>query len=159
MDQAAAPGEYWQFGREAEQRVDQVRRYRVGRPAEAFGSMLKRLRLRQKLTQRALAVALHLPLLEVSALETGERLPQSFDEILWIAAALGLNVTDTNLLLRVDERRELDEEERIVFIRLRLQLAYPFMERVDSPFESCLRCGSLLRRELRCPRCGAPAQL
>ena len=53
--------------------------------------------------------------------------------------------------------RELDEEERILFIKLRLQLAYPFLERSESPFESCLRCGTPLGREHRCPRCGSPA--
>ena len=47
-------------------------------------------------------------------------------------------------LLRADERRELDEEERILFIKLRLQLAYPFMKQSDSPFDSCLRCGTAL---------------
>ena len=49
-------------------------------------------------------------------------------------------MVETNQLLRADERRELDEEERILFIKLRLQLAYPFMERTESPFESCMRC-------------------
>ena len=50
-----------------------------------------------------------------------------------------------------------DKPQRILFIKLRLQLAYPFMERTESPFESCMRCGTLLGREHRCPRCGAPA--
>ncbi len=126
---------------------------------EGFGGVLRKLRLRQKVTQRALAAALHLPVADIATLENGERSPRSFDEILWMGAALGLNVTESNLLLRADERRELDEEERIVFIKLRLQLAYPFMEQPDSPFESCLRCGSSLEGDRRCPRCGSPSHL
>ncbi|MGH2364377.1 MAG: helix-turn-helix domain-containing protein [Chloroflexota bacterium] len=156
---AALPGEFWHFGREAEQRVERVRRYRSVHPGQGFGPVLRRLRLRQKVTQRALASALHLPVADVGLLETGRRGPGSFDEILWLGAALGLNVSETNLLLRADDRRELDEEERIVFIRLRLQLAYPFIEPVDAGMESCFRCGSALRGERRCPRCGQPAHL
>ncbi|HEX6513436.1 MAG TPA: helix-turn-helix transcriptional regulator [Chloroflexota bacterium] len=157
MEQAASSGDAWYFGREAEQRVERVRRYRSRQERSAFGAALRRLRLRQKLTQRDVAAALHLPPADVAALESGERGPRSFDEILWLGAALGLNVVETNQLLRADERRELDEEERILFIKLRLQLAYPFLEQAASPFESCLRCGAALAREHRCPRCGAPA--
>ncbi|GEM_PF-3208922 len=158
MEQAASSGDFWRFGREAEERVERVRRHRVAPVNERFGPTLRRLRLRQKLTQRDLAGALHLPLADVADLESGVRSPQSFDEILWLGAALGLNVVDTNHLLQADERRELDEEERILFIKLRLQMAYPFMERSESPFESCLRCGSLVGIEHRCPRCGAAVE-
>ena len=158
MEQAASPGESWYFGREAEQRVDRIRRYRASQPSDGFGGVLRRLRLRQKMTQRDLAAALHLAPAEVARLESGERPPTSFDEILWIGAALGLNVVDTNHLLGADDRRELDEEERILFIKLRLQLAYPFIERkTEHVFESCMRCGSLLGDLHRCPRCGSPA--
>jgi transcriptional regulator with XRE-family HTH domain len=158
MEQAASSDGAWGLGREAEQRVERVRRYRSRQERGGFGAALRRLRLRQKMTQRDLARALNLPPAEVAMAESGERAPRSFDEILWIGAALGLNVVETNQLLRADERRELDEEERILFIKLRLQLAYPFMEQTEeSPFESCLRCGSTLGREHRCPRCGAPA--
>jgi transcriptional regulator with XRE-family HTH domain len=147
----------WRFGREAQERVEHVRRYRQRQERE-FGPCLRRLRLRQKMTQRDLAAALHLQPADVAALESGSRPPASFDEILWIGAALGLNVVETNQLLRADERRELDEEERILFIKLRLQLAYPFMQRAAcSPFEACLHCGAALGREHRCPRCGSPA--
>lgn len=156
MEQAASSGEVWRFGREAEQRVERVRRYRSRQGGETFGSTLRRLRLRQKMTQRELSMALHLPPTDVAGLEAGSRSPHSFDEILWLGAALGLNVVDTNHLLSADERRELDEEERILFIKLRLQLAYPFLARNDGPFESCLRCGALLGQEHRCPRCGSP---
>ena len=157
MEQAASSGDMWQFGREAEQRVEQLRRQRRQSSADGFGSALRRLRLRQKMTQRELSAALHLPAGDIAGLESGARSPQSFDEILWLGAALGLNVVETNQLLRADERRELDEEERILFIKLRLQLAYPFMERAESAFESCWRCGTTLGREHRCPRCGSPA--
>jgi transcriptional regulator with XRE-family HTH domain len=158
MEQAASSGDTWRFGREAEERVERVRRYRWQHHEREFGACLKRLRLRQKMTQRDLGGALRLQPGDVAALESGSRPPNSFDEILWIGAALGLNVVETNQLLRADERRELDEEERIVFIKLRLQLAYPFMQRVDSsPFEACLRCGTALGHEHRCPRCGSPA--
>jgi transcriptional regulator with XRE-family HTH domain len=155
---ASSSGETWHFGREAEQRVERVRRYRSERERSAFGGALKRLRLRQKMTQRDVAAALHLPPADIAALESGECAPRSFDEILWVGAALGLNVVETNQLLRADERRELDEEERILFIKLRLQLAYPFMEQTsESPFESCYRCGTALGAEHRCPRCGSHA--
>jgi len=157
MEQAASSGDAWRFGREAEERVERVRRYRWQQDERQFGGQLRRLRLRQKMTQRELATALHIPPGDVAGLESGSRAPNSFDEILWIGAALGLNVVETNQLLRADERRELDEEERILFIKLRLQLAYPFMKRSESPFESCLRCGTALGREHRCPRCGSPA--
>jgi transcriptional regulator with XRE-family HTH domain len=157
MEQAASSGDAWHFGREAEQRVERVRRYRSRQERGAFGAALRRLRLRQKITQRELAAALHLPAADITALETGERAPRSFDEILWIGAALGLNVVETNQLLRADERRELDEEERILFIKLRLQLAYPFLEPNEAPFDSCFRCGTALGKEHRCPRCGARA--
>lgn len=157
MEQAASSGDVWRFGREAEQRVDHVRRYHARQGSDSFGSIMRRMRLRQKMTQRELSAALHLPPSDVAGLESGSRSPQSFDEILWLGAALGLNVVDTNHLLRADERRELDEEERILFIKLRLQLAYPFMERTEGPFENCLRCGTLLGHEHRCPRCGSPA--
>src|SRR5579862_1922634 len=157
MEQAASSGDMWRFGREAEERVERVRRYRHQRQEREFGACLRRLRLRQKMTQRGLGAALHLQPSGVAALESGSRPPTSFDEILWIGAALGLNVVETNQLLRADERRELDEEERILFIKLRLQLAYPFMERTEGPFESCHRCGTMLGREHRCPRCGSPA--
>ena len=153
---ASSSGDTWQFGREAEQRVERVRRYRLGQQRSAFGAALKRLRLRQKMTQRDMAAALHLPATDLAGLESGDCAPRSFDEILWVGAALGLNVVDTNQLLRADERRELDEEERILFIKLRLQLAYPFLEQqTDSPFEACYRCGSALGFEHRCPRCGS----
>jgi len=154
MEQAAGSGDAWRFGREAEQRVERVRRYRGHRASDAFGGTLRRLRLRQKMTQRELSAALHLPPTDIAGLEAGARSPNSFDEILWLGAALGLNVIDTNRLLRADERRELDEEERILFIKLRLQLAYPFMERSGRVFESCLHCGTFLQDEQRCPRCG-----
>ncbi|HVA24327.1 MAG TPA: helix-turn-helix domain-containing protein [Chloroflexota bacterium] len=158
MEPAASSGETWYFGREAEQRVERIRRYRSGLERSAFGAALKRLRLRQKMTQRDLAAALHLPPIEVAAIESGECAPRSFDEILWVGAALGLNVVETNQLLRADERRELDEEERILFIKLRLQLAYPFLEQqTESPFDSCYRCGAALGQEHRCPRCGSRA--
>ncbi len=157
MEQAASSGDAWYFGREAEQRVERVRRYRSRQERGAFGAALKRLRLRQKMTQRDLTTALHLPVGDIAALEAGERAPHSFDEILWIGAALGLNVVETNQLLRADERRELDEEERILFIKLRLQLAYPFLQRPETALESCMRCGAVLGREHRCPRCGSPA--
>ena len=149
------PGEWWYFGREAAQRVDTVRRHRTGLPTESFSRVLKRLRLRQKVTQKALAAALHVTPEDVSALETETRSPKSFDEILWIGAALGLNVVETNTMLRADDRRELDEEERVLFIKLRLQLAYPFMERPERSAEACLRCGTDLAGEGRCPRCGS----
>src|SRR5690242_19011380 len=107
MAQAAGSGEVWRFGREAEQHVERIRRYRSSQRASAFGGVLRRLRLRQKLTQRDLAAALHLPSGDVTQLEAGQRAPHSFDEILWLGASLGLNVVDTNQLLRADERREL----------------------------------------------------
>ncbi len=157
MEQAAFSGGEWHSGREAEQRVERVRSYRQRQERSAFGAALRRLRLRQKMTQHDVSRALHLPHSEVASLESGQRGPRSFDEILWLGAALGLNVVETNQLLRADERRELDEEERILFIKLRLQLAYPFMERSEGPFESCHRCGTMLGREHRCPRCGSPA--
>jgi transcriptional regulator with XRE-family HTH domain len=157
MEQAPFSGGEWHSGREAEQRVERVRRYRSRLERGAFGSALKRLRLRQKMTQRDVSEALHLPAGDLADLESGQRGPRSFDEILWIGAALGLNVADTNKLLRADERRELDEEERILFIKLRLQLAYPFMEREPSPFDACSRCGTPFGQEHRCPRCGSPA--
>ena len=158
MEQAASSGEIWRFGREAEQRVDRIRRYRSRQAGDTFGSTLRRLRLRQKMTQRELSAALHLAPTEIAGLEAGSRSPHSFDEILWLGAALGLNVVDTNHLLRADERRELDEEERILFIKLRLQLAYPFLERTEAACDSCPRCGTALGQEHRCPRCGSPAQ-
>ena len=155
---ASSSGDSWHFGREAEQRVERVRSYRSGRQRSAFGAALRRLRLRQKMTQRDLALALHLPPGDIAALESGECAPRSFDEILWVGGALGLNVVETNQLLRADERRELDEEERILFIKLRLQLAYPFLEQqAESPFESCFRCGAAVGLERRCPRCGSRA--
>ena len=160
MEQAAGSGDAWRFGREAEARVERIRRYRSGQDGNGFGGTLRRLRLRQKMTQRDLAAALHVPQPDITDLESGTRAPQSFDEILWIGAALGLNVVETNRLLRADERRELDEEERILFIKLRLQLAYPFIDRRAEPervFECCMRCGSSLGHERRCPRCGSPA--
>jgi transcriptional regulator with XRE-family HTH domain len=158
MEQAAFSGDGWQLGREAEQRVDHIRRHRSQQERGAFGAALRRLRLRQKLTQRDLSAALHVPPADIAALESTERSPRSFDEILWIGAALSLNVVETNQLLRADDRRELDEEERILFIKLRLQLAYPFMEQTEiNPFDLCARCGSTLGREHRCPRCGSPA--
>ena len=156
MEQAASSGDVWRFGREAEQRVEQVRRQHLRATGTPFGASLRKLRLRQKMTQKDLAAALHLPATDVPALETGERGPHSFDEILWLGAALGLNVAETNHLLRADERRELDEEERILFIKLRLQLAYPFMERTEPVAESCWRCGTSYGREHRCPGCGSP---
>ena len=155
---ASSSSDSWQFGREAEQRVERIRRYRSQQRHSAFGAALKRLRLRQKMTQRDVAAALHVPPADIAGLESGGSAPRSFDEILWIGAALGLNVVETNQLLRADERRELDEEERILFIKLRLQLAYPFLEqRAESPFEACWRCGTALGVEHRCPRCGSPA--
>lgn len=155
---ASSSGESWYFGREAEQRVERVRHYRSHQQHSAFGAALKRLRLRQKMTQRDVAAALHVPPADIAGLESGQCAPRSFDEILWIGAALGLNVVETNQLLRADERRELDEEERILFIKLRLQLAYPFLEQqAESPFESCYRCGTAIGIERRCPRCGSPA--
>jgi len=160
MEQAAGSGDAWRFGREAEARVERIRRSRSGQEGAGFGGVLRRLRLRQKMTQRELSTALHVPPTDVAGLEAGARAPHSFDEILWIGAALGLNVVETNQLLRADERRELDEEERILFIKLRLQLAYPFLERRADPervFECCMRCGSAIGHERRCPRCGAPA--
>lgn len=157
MEQAASSGGAWHFGREAEERVERIRRYRSRQELSAFGAALRRLRLRQKMTQRDLSEALHLPAADIAALESGDRGPRSFDEILWVGAALGLNVVETNQLLRADDRRELDEEERILFIKLRLQLAYPFLEPTVGPLESCARCGTTLGREHRCPRCGSPA--
>src|SRR5438067_1487685 len=109
MEQAASSGDIWRFGREAEQRVEQVRRQRTRPSGSSFGAALRRLRLRQKLTQRDLSTALHLPPGDVADVESGVRTPHSFDEILWLGAALGLNVAETNQLLRADERRELDE--------------------------------------------------
>src|SRR5262245_47713576 len=100
MSGAAMPGEWWYFGREAAERVETVRRHRHSLPGETFGKVLKRLRLRQKVTQKALASALHLTPEDISALESELRCPRSFDEILWIGAALGLNVVETNSLLR-----------------------------------------------------------
>ncbi|MBV9120471.1 MAG: helix-turn-helix transcriptional regulator [Chloroflexi bacterium] len=155
MEQAASSGEAWRFGREAEQRVERIRTFRAQQHGSVFGSAMRRLRLRQKMTQRELSGALGVPAGEIAGLEAGARSPHSFDEILWIGAALGLNVVDTNRLLRADERRELDEEERILFIKLRLQLAYPFMDREERVFDSCLRCGSNVGEEHRCPRCGS----
>src|SRR5713226_3523834 len=76
MEQAASSGDAWFFGREAEQRVERVRRYRSRQERGAFGAALRRLRLRQKITQRELAAALHLPGGEITALETGERPPR-----------------------------------------------------------------------------------
>jgi transcriptional regulator with XRE-family HTH domain len=157
MEQAASSGDIWRFGREAEQRVEQVRRQRSRPSGHTFGTTLRRLRLRQKMTQRDVSAALHLPAGDLAEIESGARTPHSFDEILWLGAALGLNVAETNQLLRADERRELDEEERILFIKLRLQLAFPFMERTESAFDSCWRCGTTLGREHRCPGCGLPA--
>ena len=55
MEQAASSGDAWFFGREAEQRVERVRRYRSRQERGAFGAALRRLRLRQKITQRELA--------------------------------------------------------------------------------------------------------
>lgn len=157
MQQAASSGDRWRFGREAELRVERIRRYRSQQTGEGFGCVLRRLRLRQKMTQRELAAALHLLPADVAALESGLHSPHSFDEILWVGAALGLNVVDTNQLLQADERRELDEEERILFIKLRLQLAYPFMCAPAGAGECCARCGSTFGRDHRCPRCGSPA--
>src|SRR5438552_14186158 len=103
MEQTAGSGDLWRFGREAEERVERIRRYRGAQESRTFGGVLRRLRLRQKITQRDLAGALHLPPGDVASLESRERPPHSFDEILWLRAALGLNVVDTNQLLRADE--------------------------------------------------------
>ncbi|MHB8618806.1 MAG: helix-turn-helix domain-containing protein [Chloroflexota bacterium] len=160
MEQAAVSGQFWQFGREAAERVDHVRRHRGGGvQGESFGAVLKRLRLRQKVTRKALADALGLTPADIAATETGPRSPRSFDEVLCFGAALGLNVGEVNGLLHADERRELDEEERVLFMKLRLQLAYPFIERLDLGAECCIRCGQPIGDELRCRRCGTSVHL
>ena len=66
---ASSSGETWHFGREAEQRVEHIRRYRSNQQRSAFGGALKRLRLRQKMTRRDLAAALHLPPADIAAMK------------------------------------------------------------------------------------------